>query len=196
MATKRLPRLDEVFRFLREAKCPYCGDPNAYVGLNKVECPNCGGDPAKAKQLKATGATQSSQSSGGMQHGGITAQGIDALFRAKPNQRLFDHFSKNPQEYRKNISDVLDKFLGKGWHQEIEKGYGPGATDEIFKKLWDGNYTDHEGVDEVGFYYDNCYRGDVKHYPLSHIGKKYAYDPATGDYDERQQRPMSPADVS
>jgi hypothetical protein len=33
------PKLMEVFS-LREAKCPECGNPRAYVGMSAVECPN------------------------------------------------------------------------------------------------------------------------------------------------------------
>src|SRR5437870_3598448 len=36
----RIPTLTEVYNLLVEAKCPSCGDPNAYVGFSSVECPN------------------------------------------------------------------------------------------------------------------------------------------------------------
>jgi len=33
-------RLNEVYKTLNEVDCPRCNDPNAYVGMNDVECPN------------------------------------------------------------------------------------------------------------------------------------------------------------
>jgi uncharacterized protein (DUF983 family) len=36
----KMPRLDEIFRFLTEAQCPKCGSDGAYEGFLKVECPN------------------------------------------------------------------------------------------------------------------------------------------------------------
>ena len=36
----RLVIKETIKELLREAVCPFCGDPDAYVGLSDVECPN------------------------------------------------------------------------------------------------------------------------------------------------------------
>lgn len=135
-------KLAEVFRFLREAKCPHCGDPNAYVGLNKVECDACGGDPERAKQMKAGSSATPASSPGGY---------------VSPYRALWNHFSKSRQEYEKSVGGALDRVLGKAWRQVIDRIWGQGEADKAFDNLWKNNWTDYEGAEELAGRVDSAY---------------------------------------
>lgn len=49
-----MTRMSKLY-LLKEAKCPRCGDPNAYVGLNDVECPSCDKKSGKGKKTSGKG---------------------------------------------------------------------------------------------------------------------------------------------
>lgn len=129
-------RLADVFRLIREAKCPYCGDTDAYVGLNKVECPTCGGNPAN-KKGKAAAPTHGPAQSAAKQRQVVAQvrQQVDAFYRAPKHQRGWDHFSPDQGSFETYIGQQLDKFFGPGWSKDIDSAWGPGTTKRMLGDL-------------------------------------------------------------
>ncbi len=175
--------------FLFEAKCPICGAEGAYVGANKISCDNCGGDWKKKDGDQKAPASKAGQT---IQHGsGGTSY-------TNTGNNLYDHFSKDFNEYKRSIEREAERIMGKDFRDRIDQGFGKkGAYDKALKELWDKNYSDYEGLGEIGFWFDVVQNGDVDTYGRKGSGPwiEDRYDlNYDGDRDPRKSRPMSPAD--
>lgn len=175
-AAKKIPRLAEIFKLLKEAKCPYCGDPNAYVGFSKVDCPTCGGDPKRARAVAVKPK----------QKGSIN--NINNFFASKPG---YDHFSPDRPSFERYVRDEMKKFFGHGWDADIDSAFGPGTVKKVIDDCWKNNWSDYETIDQLGNMYDIVQQGDVHHYKhMADIDQKI--DGPSGV--PRSKRPMSPND--
>jgi hypothetical protein len=91
---------------------------------------------------------------------------------AATGKALRDIFSTDPETFKRNIEGAAAKLFGPRWKDLIDRAWGSkGFTDGVIKKMWDKNYTDNEGIGDIGFLFDTAQRpGEVQGYRGSYRG--------------------------
>jgi hypothetical protein len=103
--------IETIRRNLTEAKCPRCGDNNAYVGLSNVECPN----------KKCVNFSQQQHND---VHGASTQSATSAkTFIVPADWGLADRYA-DPDE----LSDANDTYTGLNFSFDPNKGLSIDAT--------------------------------------------------------------------
>lgn len=118
-------KMSEVF-VLREAKCPRCGDPKAYIGLNDVECPTCDKEKFVKKLYDAWGDYMEGSLADRERH-------TERLIKIVPELRpLFDTYKK---ALKRGADDDAEKIFNE-IEDIVYDNWLPGGL------LPDGRYVD------------------------------------------------------
>lgn len=112
---------------------------------------------------------------------------------------LFNHFSKTFPEFERAIRGYAQQIFGPNYEKVIDGAFGqPGLVKRYIKSMWDGNWTDHEAGDEIGFLFDVAQGGssgyynpsNYKHLASGNPGTKEDWDASIQDVKPRPSRPI------
>jgi hypothetical protein len=75
---------------------------------------------------------------------------------APPGDEAFDQFSRTFPEFKVKLERRITRYLGRDWKRFIADRANTSTqkVDQMIRRMWDGNFTDHEATNEIFFMFD------------------------------------------